>query len=119
MDTGSLVDSMMLGSIVDDLKHDLEVQSKALAVEMANAAYDQALQRFNADKDGLVDSLVASAKPKVLALLDDAETQARISAVQSSFKKTLILSLAGTAVVTTGATWWVLKKSPWRLSKSP
>lgn len=110
----------MLGSIVDDLKHDLEVQSKALAVEMANAAYDQALQRFNADKDGLVDSLVASAKPKVLALLDDAETQARISAVQSSFKKTLILSLAGTAVVTTGATWWVLKKSPWRLnSKSP
>lgn len=119
MDNGIDTDAMMLGSIVDDLKHDLEVQAKAMAVEMANAAYDQALARFNADRDGLVDSLVASAKPRVLALLDDAETQARISAVQSSFKKTLLISLAGTAVVTTAGTWWVLKKSPWRLQGLP
>lgn len=91
----------MLGSFVDDLENDLQAKAQTFATSMANSAYDQVHERFNQDRDELVGSIVDAAKPRVLALLDDAEAKARIGAVRNQ----MIVALGVTATLTILGTW--------------
>lgn len=99
----------MVGDFVDDIRNDLQAQAGTFATSMANSAYDQVLTRFHQDKDQLVADVVAAAKPRVLEILDDADTKARIGQAQASFRNSLIVGAFATALLTSFGTFALIR----------
>lgn len=99
----------MLGDFVDDIRNDLQANAQTFATSMANSAYDQVMQRFNAEKDEIVGGVIASAKPRVLEILDDADTKARIGQAQASFRNSLIVGAFATAILTSFGTFALIR----------
>jgi len=66
--------------------------------------YNRVRERFDGDRQDIIDTLVYDAKPKVQKavneILDDAQTQARLGEAKSELRRALFFTAVGTAVAT-------------------